>query len=103
MRRWIVACWLMLGLLGAMAGAGASAQVPESPHLRVLGPREGLPTGSVNALDRDSAGFIWIASTDGLARYDGNGFRVWRHEANDPRSLTGNWVQICLLYTSRCV
>ena len=94
MRRWIVACWLMLGLLGAMAGAGASAQVPESPHLRVLGPREGLPTGSVNALDRDSAGFIWIASTDGLARYDGNGFRVWRHEANDPRSLTGNWVQI---------
>ena len=53
-----------------------------------------LPTGSVNALDRDSAGFIWIASTDGLARYDGNGFRVWRHEANDPRSLTGNWVQI---------
>lgn len=92
MRRWIVAALLMLSALGPLAGL--RAQVPESPHLRVLGPRDGMPTSTVNAIDRDSAGFIWIASTDGLARYDGNGFRVWRHQANDPRSLTGNWVQV---------
>lgn len=91
MQRWVLGCLLMLAVAGPLAGA--RAQVPESPHLRVLGPRDGMPTSSVNALARDSAGFIWIASTDGLARYDGNGFRVWRHEANDPRSLTGNWVQ----------
>ncbi len=91
MQRWVLGCLLMLAVAGPLAGA--RAQVPESPHLRVLGPRDGMPTSSVNALAPDSAGFIWIASTDGLARYDGNGFRVWRHEANDPRSLTGNWVQ----------
>ncbi len=91
MRRWVVVCLLMLAAVGPLAGL--RAQVPESPHLRVLGPRDGLPTSTVSALDRDSAGFIWIASSDGLARYDGNGFRVWRHEAADPRSLTGNWIQ----------
>lgn len=91
MRRWIVAVLLMLCAFGPVTGL--RSQVPESPHMRVLGPRDGLPTSVVNALDRDSAGFVWIATTDGLARYDGNGFRVWRHQADDPRSLTGNWVQ----------
>ncbi len=91
MRRWIVACVWVLAVLGSMAGL--RAQVPESPHFRVLGPRDGLPSSGVNGLDRDSAGFLWIATTDGLARYDGNGFRIWRHQVDDPRSLTGNWVQ----------
>lgn len=92
MRRWIVAGVLMLVALGQVTGL--RAQVPESPHMRVLGPRDGLPTSSINDLDTDSAGFIWIASTDGLARYDGNGFRIWRHESGNPRALTGNWVQV---------
>ena len=91
MQRWIVVGLLMLGVLAA--AAGLRAQVPESPHLRVLGPRDGLPTTMANALARDKAGFIWIASSDGLARYDGNGFRVWRHQAGDPRTLNGNWIQ----------
>lgn len=91
MRRGIVAvCWLLVVLAPWM---GVRAQVPESPHVRVLGPREGLPTSAVNALDRDRAGFIWIATSDGLARYDGSGFHTWRHQAGDPRTLTGNWVQ----------
>lgn len=91
MRRWIVACVWVLVALGPTAGL--RAQVPESPHFRVLGPRDGLPSSSANAVDRDSAGFLWIATTDGLARYDGNSFRIWRHQVDDPRSLTGNWVQ----------
>ena len=87
---------LFAGLLlaiGVLMAGRVAAGVPESPHLRVLGPREGLPATTVNALARDSAGFIWVGTTDGLARYDGRGFRLWRHDPRDSRSIPGNLVQ----------
>lgn len=89
MMRWIAACMLALAGVCSMA----VAQVPEMARFRVLCSRQGLPTTVVNALDRDRAGFVWVATNDGLARYDGHGFRVWRHAAADPRSLSGNTVQ----------
>jgi len=41
---------------------------------------------------QDRAGYLWLATTDGLARYDGVGVRVWRHVPGDPASLPGNYV-----------
>lgn len=35
-------------------------------------------------------GFVWIASRDGLARYDGRKFKIFRHESDDPGSLLDN-------------
>ncbi|MDO5611070.1 MAG: ATP-binding protein [Pseudomonadota bacterium] len=95
MSRWIVmvivSCVSALILIG---GAPAFAQgVPEIPQLRVLGPRDGLPSTTVNVIDVDADGFVWAGTTDGLARYDGYGFRVWRHDPSDPNSLPGNIVQ----------
>jgi signal transduction histidine kinase/ligand-binding sensor domain-containing protein/CheY-like chemotaxis protein len=43
------------------------------------------------ALDRDNR--LWVATLDGLARYDGVEFRVWRHDPADPGSLPGNDIQ----------
>ena len=91
MRGCVAACLLWMAWIGWMPAL--RAQVPESPHLRVLGPRDGLPTSFVKALDRDAAGFIWVATSDGLARYDGSGFRLWRHEPGNPRALPGNMMQ----------
>jgi len=86
LRKWI--------LLLALACQGtAHAAVPETPRFRLLGVAEGLPSSSVNALARDRDGYLWIATIDGLARYDGVGFRVWRHVPGDPRALPGNIVQ----------
>ena len=47
----------------------------------------------MNAIVQDRAGFVWIATADGLARHDGTGFRVWRHDPADATSLPGNNVQ----------
>lgn len=91
MMRRIATC--MLALAGACTMAAPNAQVPENPRFRLLGSRHGLPTTVVNALERDRLGFVWVATSDGLARYDGHGFRVWRHDAADPRSISGNTVQ----------
>ena len=68
------------------------AALPESPRLRVIGVAEGLPSSNVNGMAQDRAGYLWLATTDGLARYDGVGVRVWRHVPGDPASLPGNYV-----------
>jgi len=84
---------LGLCLLWALA-ASARADVPEIPRFRELGPADGLPATTVPALARDRDGFLWAATWDGLARYDGVGFRVWRHDPEDPASLPGNLLQV---------
>ncbi len=91
MMRWIATCLLVLTGLGPMMAP--RAQVPENARFRLMGSRQGLPTTVVNALERDRSGFVWIATNDGLARHDGHGFRVWRHDVGDPRSISGNTVQ----------
>jgi ligand-binding sensor domain-containing protein len=69
------------------------AAVPETPRLRAIGVDAGMPSSGVNAIARDRDGYIWVATPDGLARYDGLGFRTWRHDPADPGSLPGNNVQ----------
>ena len=86
MRAW----WL---LLFCLLSASAPATVPEIPPLRLPGPGDALPPTTIPALARDRAGHLWIATWDGLARYDGVGFKVWRHDPADPASLSGNVVQ----------
>jgi len=85
----------MLGLLLAALLAGNTwAAVPEIPRFRILGPAQGLPATTVPALARDRDGYVWAATWDGLARYDGVGFRVWQHDPQDPASLLGNVLQV---------
>ncbi|MBJ6978654.1 hybrid sensor histidine kinase/response regulator [Luteimonas sp. MC1895] len=75
MRRWTVC--LLLCLLWLLAGA-AGAAVPQMPQPRQISVIDGLPSNRVNALAEDRRGYLWIATRDGLARYDGVGFRTWR-------------------------
>lgn len=53
----------------------------------------GLSQGSVNAVLRDSKGFVWLGTDEGLNRFDGKIFRVFRNHPNDSTSLAGNAVQ----------
>ncbi len=71
----------------------ALAAVPERPRFRIVGAAQGLPSTEIKALARDHDGYLWIATADGLARYDGVGMQVWRYDPADPRGLPGNNVQ----------
>ena len=84
---------LMLWLLCACA----LAAVPERPRFRIVGDSQGLPSTEIKALARDHHGYLWIATADGLARHDGIGMRVWRHQPGDPRGLPGNNVQALMV------
>ncbi|MFZ9311346.1 MAG: ligand-binding sensor domain-containing protein, partial [Arenimonas sp.] len=81
----IVLCALQAALAAAVS-AGQSQFLP-------LEVRDGLPSRQVMSLAQDLEGYIWIGTQDGLARYDGGKFRVYRHVPGDNRSLPGNYVQ----------
>lgn len=57
--------------------------------------KEGLSQVTVNDLLKDSYGFIWVATQDGLNRYDGYNFRVYKRNPRNNSSLSFNYVQ-CL-------
>jgi signal transduction histidine kinase/CheY-like chemotaxis protein len=88
--------WVCL-LLAALSATGL-AGVPETPLLRTLGVADGLPHTRVGGLARDRAGYLWIATDDGLARHDGVDFEVWRHEPGNPASLPRNVLQMGTLH-----
>ncbi len=53
---------------------------------------DGLSQGMVTCITQDRAGFMWIATKDGLNRYDGYHFVVYRHDVKDKNSLSDNFV-----------
>jgi PAS domain S-box-containing protein len=57
-----------------------------------LTPNDGLSQSCVNAILQDRRGFMWFATLDGLNRYDGNAFVVYKHNPNDPGSLSANYI-----------
>lgn len=57
---------------------------------RSLSIENGLPEFYVTGLLQDKAGFVWIATRDGLARYDGRQFKIFRHQPHRPGTMTSN-------------
>ena len=76
-------CWLVTGLLSFSSYVQASP--PEPEYLTV---RNGLPQGFVNSIIQDKRGFIWLATRDGLCRYDGIRFRIYTHDPRLVQSLS---------------
>ena len=54
---------------------------------------DGLSQGYVVSILQDRRGFMWFATRDGLNRYDGNTFVVYKNEPDDPGSLSSNFIQ----------
>ena len=70
----------LIALLFAAMAAVAHAGLPETPRLRQLTVADGLPSNRINGIAEDRSGYLWIATSDGLARHDGVDFRTWRVE-----------------------
>jgi signal transduction histidine kinase/ligand-binding sensor domain-containing protein/DNA-binding response OmpR family regulator len=58
-------------------------------HLKV---EQGLSDGFVENIMQDNKGFIWVATRDGLNKYDGYEFTTYRHDSDNPQSLPNNYI-----------
>lgn len=83
---WLAIIWL---LATACPAAGQQAVGP-ALHFSHLGVKEGLSQSSVLSVHQDQFGFMWIGTRDGLNRYDGYAFEVFRHLVDDSTSIAGN-------------
>ena len=87
-----------MGLLGCLLPllllAGPPAADPWFESLRVA---DGLPSSDVLAVRQSPDGFVWIGTRDGLARYDGVDYLIWRHDPEDSDSLGSNDVSALLV------
>jgi ligand-binding sensor domain-containing protein/two-component sensor histidine kinase len=73
----------------------ASAQRPHNAlAFNTLGINDGLSQGMVTRIIQDRYGFMWFATLDGLNRYDGYKFTVYRHDPRDERSITESYAQV---------
>ena len=53
----------------------------------------GLSQNYVFSIAQDKQNFIWLATEDGLNRYDGKNFVHYRHKVNDPNSIADNIIR----------
>lgn len=52
----------------------------------------GLSNNSVNAVYQDNDGYIWFGTYDGLNRYDGYEFKIFRNQIDNKNSLAANYI-----------
>ena len=60
---------------------------------KTLSTQDGLSQSYVFSIAQDKQGFIWIATEDGLNRYDGQAFTHYRHNDNKPHSIADNFIR----------
>jgi signal transduction histidine kinase/ligand-binding sensor domain-containing protein/CheY-like chemotaxis protein len=80
----------LLWWLGFLAPAAASESFPLV--LEHLGTADGLPQGTVYATLQDSQGFVWLATEDGLVRYDGHELVRYARLPTGRGGLSGNYI-----------
>lgn len=49
--------------------------------------KDGLASNTINAILKDKYGFMWFGTEDGLNKFDGHKFTVYRHRENDSTSI----------------
>jgi PAS domain S-box-containing protein len=95
MRAAPVTCLCLSFLLGGWLAVAAAAPPIATPGLlRVAhyGVEDGLSQATGRVMRQDTEGYVWIGTQDGLNRFDGYEFRVYRSEPRNPDSLPDNHV-----------
>jgi ligand-binding sensor domain-containing protein len=74
-RSFCAACWLLLAV--TCEAANPNKPVTEYTHT-VWTHKDGIPSAFIHAIAQTSDGYLWLATTDGLVRFDGVRFVHWR-------------------------
>src|SRR5688572_20692865 len=79
---------LVLAVLCGTVDAGA-----ELLPIRRYTTADGLGYDRVKSITRDSKGFVWFCTAEGLSRFDGGGFTTWSTQHGLPHSSINDIVE----------
>ncbi|SDK67648.1 Signal transduction histidine kinase [Pedobacter sp. ok626] len=52
--------------------------------------KDGLSSNTINAILKDRYGIMWFGTEDGLNKFDGTNFTVYKHKSDDPTGIQAN-------------
>lgn len=80
---------ILFALAFIITHRSVAADYPVTTYLSI---EQGLSNNSVRCIYQDHKGFMWFGTYDGLNRYDGYTFKVFRNNYKNPFSLINNWI-----------
>jgi ligand-binding sensor domain-containing protein/class 3 adenylate cyclase/predicted metal-dependent HD superfamily phosphohydrolase len=84
----LIRAFVFIGLL--------TAQAQQSIKFDNISLNEGLSQSTISAIIQDSQGYMWFGTQDGLNRYDGYRFKIYKHDPDVPTSISGNFIK-CII------
>lgn len=87
--------YFLLALIGSLLPYILNASIIENIHFTHIGLVDGLSHSTIFAINQDKGGNLWFATYDGVNKYDGYNFTVYRHQYMNPNSIASD--------ISRCI
>ena len=53
---------------------------------------DGLSHDNVVNITKDKDGFLWLGTANGLNRFDGLSFKIFRNDPDKPQTIPGNYI-----------
>lgn len=83
---------VVVGIL-LVAAHTSFAQLQPKNLIKHWSAKDGLSQGVVNSITQDEQSLIWFATEDGLNRFDGYSFKVFRHDPDNVIGIPDNFIQ----------
>ncbi len=88
-KRYLSASIIIFLLLSLISIVNSQQKRLQFKHLTT---DNGLSQSWIHSVIQDKYGFMWMGSEDGLNRYDGNSFRIYKNNFRDPYSISNNGI-----------
>lgn len=69
-----------------------NATIAQQINFKNLSIQDGLSQSTINCIYQDSQGYIWFGTQDGLNKYDGYNFTIFKENPVDTNSISHNWI-----------
>ncbi len=85
--------WVCFALIILCSNASPTHAQKEHIRFERIAIENGLSQSTVTCILKDHQGFMWFGTQDGLNRYDGYEFTVYRHDETDSNSISDSYIR----------